>query len=306
MNVFSFRKPLFRGIATVTLFFLFVLWRAMYVSEKDQKSYDSQAREQLAKHVARKKGIEKELPRQTRWDVTKRMWLSDKNPRHEIELHGSRSEIDIFMRKSEARLIETFYDVQGITQQELFYKAADGKEYVYDATGKLRRRGSVDKGTKKQDTDTLAIGQFAMGPPIGSIIDAERALTEEVMQTEDLELQQETQDTSTLTVTELKEGAQAAAPEVENVDMSQLEPMQSFRYFEAERTVYDYYTHSLIAYDVNFWTYTSKGHSLVRNFDGLWPESSGSASSMTMCHEGSLSSAQMSAENLSMQVTPEW
>ena len=301
MNVFSFSKPLLRWTAVVVVFFLFVLWKGMYVSQKDQEIYENQAREQLVKHVARKKGIEKELPRQTRWDVTKRMWLSDTNPRHEIELHGSRSEIDIFMRKSEARLIETFYDVQGITQQELFYKAPDGKEYVSDEKGKLRRRGAVDKGEKKQD-DMLEIGQFAIGPPIGPLPNSELTSNEEEASHQKIE--QEVQDTGT--VAKLEEENQEAFGEAEEVDISQLEPMQSFRYFEAERTVYDYYTHSLIAYDVNFWTYTSQGHNLVRNFDGLWPESSGSASSMTMCHEGSLSSAQMSAENLSMQVTPEW
>src|ERR1700730_8288348 len=101
MNVFSFRKPLLRLSLLIGIFFLFVLWKGVYVSEKDETYYENQAREQLAKHIARKNGIKKELPRQTRWDVTKRMWLADKNPRHEIELHGSRSEIDIFLKKSD-------------------------------------------------------------------------------------------------------------------------------------------------------------------------------------------------------------
>lgn len=302
MNIFSFRKPLLLWTTLVTLLFLFVFLKGMYISKKDQSSYETQAREQLAKHIARKKGIEKELPKQTRWDVTKRLWLSEKNPRHEIELHGSRSEIDVFMRKSEARLIETFYDVQGITQQELYYKAADGKEYVYDDKGKLRKRGSAYKAAKSEEADTLEIGQFAIGPPIGLSLDAEPSQADNEEQKESSSMVQDAQIASPAK----EDRSVLQDQDVVDVNINELEPMQSFRYFEAERTVYDYYTHSLVAYDVNFWTYTTKGHALVRNFDGLWPASSGSASSMTMCHEGSVSSAQMSAENLSMQVTPEW
>jgi len=92
------------------------------VPQEDQENYANQAKQQLEKHIARKKGIERELPRQIRWDVTKNIVLTDKNPRHEIELFGSRSELDIFIVKSDARLVETFYDVKGIIQQDLFIK----------------------------------------------------------------------------------------------------------------------------------------------------------------------------------------
>ena len=259
MNVFSFRKPFVVWTVVVGLFFSYVIFKSFSVSSKDQKRYDVQSQAQLTKHIARKSKVEKELPKQTRYDVTKRLSLSEKRPRHEIELHGSRSEIDIFMRKSEARLIETFYDVQGVMQQELYYKDAKGKEYVLDEKGELKKRGSQAQAQKKKDGEAEVIQQ-----------------------------------------TEL------AVEEVVQLDVKKLEPMQSFRYFEADRAIYDYYTHSFVAYDVNFWTYTTKGHTLVKNCDDLWPESSGSASSMTMCHEGRLSTAQFSAENLSMQVTPEW
>src|SRR5438309_3841350 len=113
MNLFSFRKPLFIWTACTLLFFSFVFWRGIYVTQEDRKSYENQAQAQLKKHIARKKGVKKELSKQTRWDVTKRIWLSDKLPRQEIEIHGSRSEVDVFMHKSEARLVETIYDVQG-------------------------------------------------------------------------------------------------------------------------------------------------------------------------------------------------
>ncbi len=262
MNVFSFRQPFVVWTIVVGLFFSYVIFKSFSVSSKDQKRYEVQSQAQLVKHIARKSKVEKELPKQTRYDVTKRLSLSEKRPRHEIELHGSRSEIDIFMRKSEARLIETFYEVQGVMQQELYYKDAKGKEYVCDEKGELKRRRSQGQ-VKDQKALETAVAQEA-GPIPNE--------PEEVVQ----------------------------------LDIKKLEPMQNFRYFEADRAIYDYYTHSFVAYDVNFWTYTTKGHTLIKNCDDLWPESSGSASSMTMCHEGRLSTAQFSAENLSMQVTPEW
>jgi hypothetical protein len=264
MKIFSFRSSFFLWTSVVCTLGAFFLWRALTVTEKDQIVYEKHVKQLQEKHEARKKGINKDFSKQTRWNVTKRLWMVDKTLRKEVEVSGTRSEIDIFMRKNEAKLVETFYDVKGYTQQELFFRAKDGKEYVYDEAGKLKKRGKLDPNQALEKRESTPLEQEG---------------------------------------TELVEAGEIKGNEI---NINELEPMQTFRYFEADRCVYDYYTQSLIAYDVNFWTYTAKGHKLERSLSELWPESSGSASSMTMCHEGTLNSLEMSAENLNMQVSPEW
>lgn len=212
----------------------------MRIPPEDQAAYDHMAQEQLQKHVARKSGEEKKVTKHVRWNVLKRLWLSDRVPRLAVEMQGARSEVVVDMRKSEARLVETFYDVQGIIQQELFYKTPDGQEVVFTENGGVKKRGES---------------------------------------------------------ADVAEGA---------LDKSTLQPMQRFRYFEAERAIYDFRTHTLIAYTVNFWTYCVPGHELVKDRSGLWPETSGSATSMTVCHAGTVGTLQFAAENLNMQITPEW
>lgn len=100
-----------------------------------------------------------------------------------------------------------------------------------------------------------------------------------------------------------KEGETAEKP---LPPLESLTAMQRFRYFEADSAVYDYHTNALIASKVDFWTYVAPGHELVRTKDGLWPETSGSAGTMTLSHLGTLGSLQFSAENLNMEMAPTW
>ena len=90
-----------------------------------------------------------------------------------------------------------------------------------------------------------------------------------------------------------------------NPSLTDLTPMQRFRYFEADSAIYDYHSNALIASQVDFWTYIAPGHELVRSRDGLWPESSGSAGTMTLSHLGTVGSLQFSAENLNMEMAPQ-
>jgi hypothetical protein len=92
----------------------------------------------------------------------------------------------------------------------------------------------------------------------------------------------------------------------EPVSIETLIPMQRFRYFEADQAIYDYHANTLVASNVHFWTYTAKGHELVKTRRNLWPESSGKAATMTLCHLGSVDSLQFSAENLNVEVEQKW
>lgn len=239
MRVSSFRLPLIFSSLTVLAISAFAIWHSTIIAPDEQAEYNKMAYETLKKHVARKSGSLKKVTKQIRYDVKKQLWLSEKPPRLSVELQGSRSEVNITMKKSTTRFIETFYDAQGIMQQELFYKLPDGKEVIFAEKGELKRKSD----------------------PLILLTDEEKA---------------------------------------------KLEPMQRFRYFEADHAIYDYQTHTLIAYDVNFWTYVAPGHELIIDREKLWPESSGNASSMTVCHGGSVGALQFAAENLNMQVTPEW
>jgi hypothetical protein len=238
MRASSFRLPLIFCSLGVLVISATAIWHSTCIAPEEQAEYNRDTYEALKKHVARKSGTIKKVTKQIRWNVNKRLWLSEKPPRLSVELQGSRSEVNITMKKSETRFIETFFDAQGIMQQELFYKLPDGKEVVFGENGELKRRGETVPAT--------------------------------------------------------------------DIDKDLLQPMQRFRYFEAEHAIYDYQTHTLIAYDVNFWTYVAEGHEIVKDREKLWPESSGNASSMTVCHGGSVGALQFAAENLNMQVTPEW
>ena len=240
MKFSSFRLPIL-----ISIFFILAILTGTFLlstrmSPEDQASYNQMAQDQIEKHELRKKGEVKKETKHVRWNVLKRLWLSDKVPRLGVEMQGARSEVTVGMKKSEARLVETFHDVQGVIQQELFYKTQNGEEIVFTENGGLKKRGQS-----------------------------------------------------------------AESPE-EIFDVTVLQPMQRFRYFEADRAIYDFRTHTLIAYNVNFWTYCVQGHDLTKERSNLWPETSGSATSMTVCHAGSVGTLQFAAENLNMQITPEW
>ncbi len=216
-----------------------MVWRAVHITTEDQATYDALSLQQQRRHMARRMPQEKEYPKQVRYGVTKRIWLSNALPRPSCELKGSRSEVSIFMKKSEARIVETFYDVHGIVQQDLFYRDDQGRDY-----------------------------EMVQG------------------------------------VCVLKGKAEKNEPDANDANMPPLHPMQRFRYFEAERAIYDFATHTLTAYGVHFWTYEGPEHELIYNYNGLWPMATGSATSMTMLHTGTtLKGMQFSAEELAMQTS---
>lgn len=86
-------------------------------------------------------------------------------------------------------------------------------------------------------------------------------------------------------------------------DISQLIPMQCFRYFEAEKAIYDFDAESLLAMDTKFWTYIIEGHDLCKNTKGLVPAAIGRASSMTLPRKNS--EREFYAENLRLQIKNE-
>lgn len=85
-----------------------------------------------------------------------------------------------------------------------------------------------------------------------------------------------------------------------SVDLQQLTPMQCFRYFEAKQAVCDFDSESIVAIDVQFWTYAIEGHELCRNYHALTPIAVGKASSMTLAEKNE--EREFYAENLRLQI----
>jgi hypothetical protein len=118
---------------------MYIAVKATQIPVRDLKKYEHKAAEQLAKHIARKSGVEREMTKQVRKDVMKRVYLVDHGgPRRLIEFRAKQSEVSVFMKKSQARLEETLYDVDGFMQQELFYVLPQGEEVEIGKDGVLR------------------------------------------------------------------------------------------------------------------------------------------------------------------------
>lgn len=79
-------------------------------------------------------------------------------------------------------------------------------------------------------------------------------------------------------------------------------PRQRFRYFEAERAVYDFQDQSLVAHEVTFWNYSADGHTLISEIDGLTADAEGAARSLTMHLGAAHRIPDFQAEHLEMQL----
>jgi hypothetical protein len=99
------------------------------------------------------------------------------------------------------------------------------------------------------------------------------------------------------------EGILHAHDAKKSVPVEGLEPMQRFRYFEAEKAVYDFDTDAFVAFDMHFWTYEIQGHELVSDLAGMQPVALGKAHSMTMSERFKDDSLQkLYAENLKITI----
>ena len=165
---------------------------------------------------------EKEITRQTRSETTKKVWMSDGTVRKMLSITGARSEVSVFSDRRTPRIVETFYEVTGIIQEQLLFQLADGREIM-----------SAEMKMLPQDTPCI--------------------------------------------------------------------PIQRFRYFEADKAVYDFSLKSLVATNIHFWTYIAQGHDLIENFDELVSSAEGYASRMTIL-SGTNDDGQFFAEDLKLNI----
>lgn len=148
----TYRLPLFLFLIVLVVFAVFVITRSARISRSEQRVYDALAKEILEKHIERKQGVEKEVAKQVRKEVKKTIFLSEvNNVRREMELRGDVAELEIFQKKSDARLLESFTNATGFIQEELFYTLPDGSEVVRAADGKLLVRNDPARVFREAD-----------------------------------------------------------------------------------------------------------------------------------------------------------
>jgi hypothetical protein len=122
-------------LAALVAFSIFVIVKSTHISRREQRVYDALAKEILEKHLERKQGVEKEVAKQVRKHVKKTFFLSEDSTRREMELWGDVAELEIFQKKSDARILESFTNATGFIQEELFYTLPDGTEVVRGVNG---------------------------------------------------------------------------------------------------------------------------------------------------------------------------
>lgn len=90
----------------------------------------------------------RELTHQTRNEVTKEIIVVDGPLRRVVELTSESSDIQVVSKRPHMRVVETFYNVKGTVQNELFYLLPDGKEVVYGDDNKLyyRNKKPLEEG----------------------------------------------------------------------------------------------------------------------------------------------------------------
>src|SRR6185295_15148594 len=88
------------------LLFGLVAWRATTLFPKEKERYNKSAEEYMQRHIARKNGEDSRTSKQERFHVVKHLWLSEKEPRLELELRAARSEVGLTMVKAQGKLLE--------------------------------------------------------------------------------------------------------------------------------------------------------------------------------------------------------
>ncbi len=129
MRSMAFRGPFFFWLFVVALLCAAVSYNTFQITAFDKEELHNMVASQPRKLRKTRLRSAQELTRQERWGVTKKIWISDgSDGRRLMQLSGSRSEITVAAKNKDLHFIETFYDVQGMMQQELFYVVKDGQK----------------------------------------------------------------------------------------------------------------------------------------------------------------------------------
>jgi hypothetical protein len=145
MKSFVYKWPFFFWLGVLVSFGGFIAYKSYRVSPSNEEELQ-QLVESSPKKIRREQKKElRELTQQTRWGVTKEIFVADGPLYRVVNLQAARSEIHVAAKRPHMRVVEHFYDAKVYVQQELFYVTPDGTEVVYDAAGKLIARSKKPK-----------------------------------------------------------------------------------------------------------------------------------------------------------------
>jgi hypothetical protein len=141
MKYISYPKAFWCVAGGVILFGSFVIATTWHVSENTIQEYHEVVA--AAPRKLREKTLAEEKDTShPRKQVVKTIWLTEGAGERVVELVSESSEIDIHVKKARTQLVETFYQVHGLVQQELFYRLPDGTDLIVGATGNLVTRAN--------------------------------------------------------------------------------------------------------------------------------------------------------------------
>ena len=155
MNRFVYRGPFFFWLSILLGLAVFFAVKASMVSTNEAEAFRSLVESSPMQIRKDRKKEMRELTQQTRYLVSKQIHVADGPLRRFVDISACSSKVRVVSKRPHMRVVETFYDVKGVVQCELFYVTADGKEVVYNEDGKLayRERPLVEI---QEDTTLLA------------------------------------------------------------------------------------------------------------------------------------------------------
>jgi len=138
------KKYLLYLIALLVLLSVSIV-RAYRIPKSVEKAYEKEREMEFLDHLQRKEKKQEDLGKQQRKTVVKHLYFGDKKPRPQVLFEGKKSELAFMKKSAQSEVKETFEEVSGIIQEELFYKDIEGNEYAFDKEGTLKAKNEKGK-----------------------------------------------------------------------------------------------------------------------------------------------------------------
>ncbi len=142
MNKFVYRWPFFFWLSILLGLAAFFAVKSTTVSVSGSEELRNLVDSSPRKLRKERNKETRELTQQTRLGVTKQVYVVDGPLRRLIDLTAVSSKVRVIAKRPHMRVVETFYDVTGYVQHELFYVTQDGKEVIYSENGTLAYRSN--------------------------------------------------------------------------------------------------------------------------------------------------------------------
>ncbi|MCE5293511.1 MAG: hypothetical protein LLF94_02715 [Chlamydiales bacterium] len=160
MNTFVYRWPFIFWCCVLLGLVAVLAIRSNVASTSEADTLQSLIESSPNKIRKERKKEMRELTQQVRHGVTKQIYLAEGPLRRLMDLSAARSNIRVVSKRPHMRVVETFYEVTGIVQHELYYVTQDGQEVVYDDLGQLALRNKKPLLTPIDDSTLIPKQHF--------------------------------------------------------------------------------------------------------------------------------------------------